>query len=119
MIRRLLTATAALALMSGVAFAQDSRGRDDPDVVVYGHAEPAPVHILRGGTIGAGVGALIGCLVTLPVCGPGAGVGAAIGGGTGAVTGAAVSAQHPYSYYRTQRDEYPAARQDYPSSSGD
>ena len=119
MIRSLVTATAALALMSGVAFAQDYRDRDDPNVIVYARAEPAPVHVFRGGVIGAGIGALIGCLVTLPVCGPGAGVGAAIGGGTGAVTGAAVSAQHPYSYYRTRRDEYPAARQDYPPSSGD
>ena len=119
MIRSLVTATAALALMSGVAFAQDYRDRDDPNVIVYARAEPAPVHVFRGGVIGAGLGALIGCLVTLPVCGPGAEVGAAIGGGTGAVTGAAVSAQHPYSYYRTRRDEYPAARQDYPPSSGD
>ncbi len=118
MFRSLFTATAALALMSGVAFAEDYRDRDDPNVVVYGHAEPAAVHIVRGGTIGAGVGALIGCLVTLPVCGPGAGVGAAIGGGTGAVAGAAVSARHPY-YYRTRREDYPQARADYPPPPGD
>jgi hypothetical protein len=111
MLRTLVAGTAALAVMSGVAFAQDYRDRDrDPDVTVYGRAEPAPVHVFRGGVIGVGVGALVGCLVTLPVCGPGAAVGAAIGGGTGAVTGAAVSAEHPYDYhdhyYRSRREGY-------------
>jgi outer membrane lipoprotein SlyB len=108
MIRSLLTGIAAFALMTGPALAQDYRDRDDPTVVVYGHHESAPVHIVRGGVIGAGVGAAIGCLVTLPVCGPGAAVGATIGGSAGAVTGAAVStSQDRYSYRRAPRDDYP------------
>jgi hypothetical protein len=107
MIRGLFTGIAAIALMTGTAFAQD-RDSARGEVVVYSHPQPAAVHIVRGGTIGAGVGALIGCLVTLPVCGPGAGVGAAIGGGTGAVTGAAVStSQDRYYYRRTARADYP------------
>ncbi len=78
MTRNILSGIAALALMTGPAFAQDSHYSDR----VVGNT-------VRVGVGGAGVGAIIGCLVTLPVCGPGAAVGAAWGGGSGAVIGAA------------------------------
>jgi hypothetical protein len=110
MIRSLCTGIAAFALTAGAAFADDypANNQDNtrPTVVVHRHSDPV-VHVVRGGTIGAGVGALIGCLVTLPVCGPGAGVGAAIGGGSGAVIGAARTPDHDYYYRRAQREDYP------------
>ena len=81
MIRNLLTITAAVALMSGPAFAQDGH-----------YSDRVASNTLRGGAGGAGLGALIGCLVTIPVgCAPGAVVGAAWGGGGGALIGAAAT----------------------------
>jgi hypothetical protein len=81
MIRKILAGIAALALMTGTAFAQDGH---------YGDRVAA--NTLRGGAGGAGLGALIGCLVTLPIgCAPGAAVGAAWGGGGGALIGAAAT----------------------------
>jgi hypothetical protein len=126
MIRKLLTGIAALALMTGPAFAQDSysstttvtRTYDDGpyyrtdyrdgsyyydrgyyrDHYDYGH-DPA-TRAVGGGATGAALGAAIGCVVTIPIgCAPGAAVGAAVGGGTGAVAGAAST---------PRRDYYPA-----------
>jgi hypothetical protein len=120
MIRRLLMGAAALTLMTGAAFAQDSystrttttvtRTGDVPDVapapvapapgVTYVEPAPArrdaPGNVAAGGVSGAALGAGIGCLATLPIgCAPGAAVGAAIGGGSGAVIGAAASVPPP------------------------
>ena len=101
MIRKLLIGTAALALMTGPAFAEDGH---------YG--ERAAANTVRGGVGGAGVGALIGCLVTIPIgCAPGAAVGAAWGGGGGAVIGAAVTRPPRSDYSREARRD---ARGDYP-----
>jgi hypothetical protein len=90
MIRKVITGAAALALMTGAAFADTYSYRDDSGRVVVVHQPDPARHALRGGVAGAGAGALIGCLVTIPIgCAPGAAVGAAIGGGTGVVAGAA------------------------------
>jgi hypothetical protein len=90
MIRKVLTGVAALALMSGAAFADTYTYRDDSGQTVVVHQPDPAKHALRGGVAGAGAGALIGCLVTIPIgCAPGAAVGAAVGGGTGVVAGAA------------------------------
>jgi hypothetical protein len=118
MYRQFFMSAAALTLMTGTVFAQDSystrttttvtRGADVPDAapmpvapapgVTY--VEPArrdaPGNVAAGGVSGAALGAGIGCLATLPIgCAPGAAVGAAIGGGTGAVIGAAASIPPP------------------------
>ena len=91
MIRTVFTGIAACALMTGVAFAQDTYTyRDDSGRVVVVHQPDPGKHALRGGVTGAGAGALIGCLVTIPIgCAPGAAIGAAVGGGAGVVAGAA------------------------------
>jgi hypothetical protein len=96
MIRKLLTGIAALTLMTGTAFADDSH-----------YSERAAANTVRGGAGGAGLGALIGCLVTIPVgCAPGAVVGAAWGGGGGALIGAATTRpprDHHRDYARDER----------------
>jgi hypothetical protein len=90
LIRKVLTGVAALALMSGAAFADTYTYRDDSGQTVVVHQPDPAKHALRGGVAGAGAGALIGCLVTIPIgCAPGAAVGAAVGGGAGVVAGAA------------------------------
>jgi hypothetical protein len=90
MIRKVLTGVAALALMTGAAFADTYTYRDENGQLVTVHQPDPGKHAVRGGVAGAGAGALIGCLVTIPIgCAPGAAVGAAVGGGTGAVVGAA------------------------------
>jgi len=98
MVRNVLTGIAALALMTGPAFARDSH---------YG--DRVASNTLKGGAGGAGLGALIGCLVTIPIgCGPGAAVGAAWGGGGGAVIGAAAT--------RPPRNDDQPRQSDYPPS---
>jgi hypothetical protein len=100
MIRKLLTGIAALALMTGSAFAEDNHYRDRDSH--YGDRVAA--RTLRGGAGGAGLGALIGCLVTIPIgCAPGAAVGAALGGGGGAVIGAATTRPPRGDYARDER----------------
>jgi hypothetical protein len=96
MIRHLLTGVAAVALMTGAAFAQNgysstttvTRDANAP-YVAPGPVGPDPSkNMVVGGMGGAAVGAAIGCLATLPIgCAPGAAVGAAVGGGSGAVVG--------------------------------
>ncbi|HZZ67522.1 MAG TPA: hypothetical protein VFE18_05055 [Phenylobacterium sp.] len=110
MIRKILTGTAALALMVGPAFAQDSHYDRDHHYDRDSHyGDRVASNTVRGGLGGAGVGALIGCLVTIPIgCGPGAAVGAAWGGGGGAVIGAATT--HP------PRSDYSRHESDYPPS---
>jgi|HubBroStandDraft_1064217.scaffolds.fasta_scaffold56402_2 hypothetical protein len=120
MIRKLLAGTAAFALMTGAAFAQDystttTTVTQDPSVTYAAPAPayvapaptyvaPAPVvvrpdpgrNVVAGGVGGAALGAAIGCLATLPIgCAPGAAFGAAVGGGGGAVIGAAASVPPP------------------------
>ena len=97
MIRKLLAGIAALALMTGTAFADDSH-----------YADRAAANTLRGGVGGAGLGALIGCLVTIPIgCAPGAAVGATWGGGGGAVIGAASTRPPRGAHPRVARADYP------------
>ena len=108
MIRKVLTGVAALALMSGAAFADTYTYRDDNGQRVTVHQPDPAKHAVRGGVAGAGAGALIGCLVTIPIgCAPGAAVGAAVGGGAGAVVGAASTPAHTYVHRDGRYDDYP------------